>query len=276
MAGLTELTVMLGVSCTSAILERATFKLRKLVCVIKSDSKYPVARFLDSQPTIESLYIVSRPEAFGSLLLTALPILRDVAAPLCLLPYILSTRLSHVTRISSLGTIASYTELDKLATLLRDAVAQPAALIELVIGLDLDAPAMRPEYVEAGLSLLGYRAPWIGLLRLEVHRGRVEPTFLSKSLTGALHYYPYLRTLVVMSSPSPQTCAYIRPDPVHDASQHMAYLKAWWIARPTLERVVFPIGVYTVLEETALRAANWWKTKVRYLTHRARVSAAKF
>jgi hypothetical protein len=53
-------------------------------------------------------------------------------------------------------------------------------------------------------------------------------------------------------SSSSQIRAYIRPqttpDAVHDFTEHAHYLAAWRTARPSLERVVFPIGVYTYVK----------------------------
>ncbi|KAG9096166.1 hypothetical protein FS749_008999 [Ceratobasidium sp. UAMH 11750] len=133
------------------------------------------------------------------------------------------------------------------------APAQPRGSIELVLGLDLGAPDMRPGSVGSALAMLGENAPGIGLLRLEVHKGRVEHEFMSEYLTYALHHYSSLHTLVIMSQPKPQprtqTRAYIHPDAVHDSTLHTSYLAAWRAARPSLERVVLPVGIYTYVKK---------------------------
>ncbi|KAG8743417.1 hypothetical protein FRC10_012082 [Ceratobasidium sp. 414] len=253
MINLAELSLHLGVSCTSTVFKRATFKLHKLVCVIVSDPTYPISRFLESQPAIESLYLVCRPEGFTGLSPTALPALRDVAAPLDLLPQFIIRDLSQINRVSSLGTIASPLEIRKLAVMFSFAPTRPPGSIELVLGLDLGVREMSPDNVGSALAVLGDNAPGIGLLRLEVHKGHVKHVLMSESLTFALHHYPSLHTLVVMSQPKPQprtqTRAYIHPDAVHDSTLHTSYLAAWHAARPSLERVVLPIGVYTYVKK---------------------------
>ncbi|KAG8704196.1 hypothetical protein FRC09_003702 [Ceratobasidium sp. 395] len=255
MTGLTELSLQLGLAFSSTVLEHATFKLHKIVCVVKSSSKYSISRFLNSQPEIESLYLVCHQSALTSLSPTALPALKDVAAPLCILPKIVMERLHHITRISCLGTITNIRDFDIITVAFVCAPVQPKAPVELVLGLDLRGPQMSPEWLRLGVWTLGYAAPWIGLLRLEVHKGRVEPTLLQHSITSALQSYPSLHTLVIMSSPPPQfqTRAYIHPDPIHDVSQHIELLKSWRVSCPTLERVVFPVGVYTYVKELKKR-----------------------
>ncbi|KAG8743416.1 hypothetical protein FRC10_012081 [Ceratobasidium sp. 414] len=102
MTNLTELSLRLHAFTNSSILARARFKLRNLACVISSHSTYPITQFLISQPTIESLVITCDPQdIILGLPRDALPILRNVAAPFALLPPLLSTRLSHITRISA-------------------------------------------------------------------------------------------------------------------------------------------------------------------------------
>ncbi|KAG9099131.1 hypothetical protein FRC06_005618, partial [Ceratobasidium sp. 370] len=246
---LAELSLQLGVSCTSAVFKHVTFKLRKLVCVVASDPAYPISRFLESQPSIESLYLVCRPDGLADLSAAVLPVLRDVAAPLDLLPDFIIRDLSQINLVSSLGTISSPSEIRKLAVMFALAPTQPLGNIELVLGLDLDAHDMLPDSIGSALAMLGDSAPGIGLLRLEVHKGRVEHEFMLESLTFALHHFSSLHTLVIMSQPKPQphtpTRAYTHPDAVHNSTFHASYLAAWHAARPSLKRVVLPIGVYT-------------------------------
>ncbi|KAG8704198.1 hypothetical protein FRC09_003704 [Ceratobasidium sp. 395] len=251
MTSVTELSLQLGLTFSSTVLEHATFKLHKLICVAVSNPKYPIARFLNSQPKIESLYLVCHQSALASLSPTALPALRDIAAPLRILPQILPTRLSHITRISCLGTFTNVFEFEILETMFQSAPTRPTTPIEFVLGLDLRRHQLSTARFDIGLSMLGFSAPWIGLLRIEVHQGRIEPELLNHSLTSALLAYPFLHTLVIMSSPPPkmQTRAYIHPDPIHDVSQHMELLKLWRMFCPTLKRIVFPVGVYTYVKE---------------------------
>lgn len=176
MENLTDLSIQLGVHATSAVLASARFKLTRLVCVIVSDRTYPVARFLESQPGIESLYVVCREDGMDTLAPDALPVLHDVAAPLRLLPHLIPTRLDHITRISILGTLTDTIDIHNFANDLYNAPTQPApgTFVDLVLGLNLFSHAMRPDFIASALSILGISAPWIGLLRLEVHHGRVS------------------------------------------------------------------------------------------------------
>ncbi|KAG8742741.1 hypothetical protein FRC12_015275 [Ceratobasidium sp. 428] len=250
MTRLTELSLQLSLAFSSTVLEHATFKLHKLLCVVMSNPKYPIARFLNSQPEIESLYLVCHQSALTSLSPTALPALRDIAVPLRILPLIVPTRLHHITRISCLGTFTHVFEFDTLETLFESAPTRPTTPIEFVFGVDLHSHQLSVAHFHIGLSIIGHSVPWIGLLRIEVHQGRIEPTFLDDSLATVLSVYKSLHTLVIMSSPpsQTQTRAYIHPDPIHDVSQHMQLLKLWRAFCPTLERVVFPVGVYTYVK----------------------------
>lgn len=189
MKNLVDLSIQLGVHATSAVLARAKFRLTKLVCVLVSDQEYTVAQFLESQPAIELLYVVCREDGLDTLAPDALPALRDVAAPLALLPYLAPTRLNCLTRISILGTFVDPAGISIFATSLLNAPTRPApgTSVDLVLGVDLLSRAMCPSYIEFALSHLGDCAPWIGLLRLEVHHGRVSRVrFFSKSLLASV------------------------------------------------------------------------------------------
>ncbi|KAG8702755.1 hypothetical protein FRC09_004560 [Ceratobasidium sp. 395] len=176
MTGLTELSLRLGSSFSSAVLRKARFRLRKLVCIIVSAPEYPVARFLNSQRALESLYLNCGTERrFASVLSPeALPALKDISAPPQLLLDILPRRLCHTTSISLLGTIIDLNELATLIMLFHTSTCSPTTPVECILGLDFSAPALRQEIVAELLSLLGHTAPWIGSLRLEVHLGQVE------------------------------------------------------------------------------------------------------
>ncbi|KAG9122065.1 hypothetical protein FRC07_001704 [Ceratobasidium sp. 392] len=246
--GLTELFIQLDPPFSSDIFKHATFKLCKLICCVESSSKHSIGHFLNTQPELESLSLFCHPEDLDSLSPTALPILKNVTCLPFLLPDLLSTRLSHIERILWLGTMTTYTELCLLRALLRDAPSQPTTSIELVIAVDFGASNLRSEEVELGLSLLGREVPWIGSLRLDVHRRCSDWDSWLNSFAVVLRNYPRLHTLAILTSPqsevSTPTSAYIPPDPLHDASQHMTYLKAWRAACPTLDRIMFPVGVY--------------------------------
>ncbi|KDN41407.1 hypothetical protein RSAG8_07522, partial [Rhizoctonia solani AG-8 WAC10335] len=97
---------------------------------------YPISKFLSTQPAIEELYIVCRPDGLADLCPEALPALRDLAAPLRLLPKLLSTRISRLSRLSVLGTMADVDE-----------------LLQLGVALESDTP---PESLELGWVYLDY------------------------------------------------------------------------------------------------------------------------
>jgi hypothetical protein len=183
MSNLTDLSLQLGIFATSMVLKGVEFQLSKFVCVLVSDPTYPISRFLEAQPRIEELYLVCRPDSMTDLSPDALPALRDVAVPLRLLSPLLSSRLGHITRISALGTITDIEDVVTLGSIIRKAPTRPApgALIDVILGVDLTSHMMIPELIARGLACLGLRAPWIGLLRLEVHKGRVEQVSCSVS-----------------------------------------------------------------------------------------------
>ncbi|KAF8594159.1 hypothetical protein BDV93DRAFT_565711 [Ceratobasidium sp. AG-I] len=297
MENLVDLSIHLGVHATSAVLARARFRLTKLVCVVVSDPVYPVARFLESQPGIELLYLVCREDGLDTLASDALPALRDVAVPFSLIPHTVPTRLNVLARISILGPFINPVSISILATSLLNAPTRPAlgTSVDLVIGINLSS-SMTPMYIEAALSHLGGCAPWIGLLRLEIHDGRVSREILEFSITRALACFPNLHTLALISPIPPR--AYTRPQPqvfpppipsippfppyslvtrptstsvpvpeldaLHDATHHPKYLRAWYAVHPGLQRVVFPIGVYTYVQNK--NDARYWPGKEGYST----------
>ncbi|KAF8599219.1 hypothetical protein BDV93DRAFT_609347 [Ceratobasidium sp. AG-I] len=295
MENLVDLSIHLGVHATSAVLARARFRLTKLVCVVVSDPVYPVVRFLESQPGIESLYLVCREDGLDTLAPDALPALRDVAVPFALLPHIVPSRLDVLTRVSILGPFINPVSISILATSLLNAPTRPAlgTSVDLVIGISLSS-TMTPTYIETALSHLGGCAPWIGLLRLEIHDGRVSRDILEFSITRALSYFPNLHTLAMISPIPPR--AYTRPQPqifpppipsippfppyplvtrptstpvhvpgldaLYDTAYHLNYLQAWHAVLPGLQRVVFPIGVYTYTQNK--NDAQYWMGKGGY------------
>ncbi|CEL58376.1 hypothetical protein RSOLAG1IB_03122 [Rhizoctonia solani AG-1 IB] len=290
MTGLISLSLQLGIFATSSVLSQATFRLTKLVCIVASDEAYPISKFLSTQSDIEELYIVGQPNGLAGLDADALPALRDLAAPLRLLPDLLRSRLSGISRLSILGTMFVIEDFVQLGTTLESAKA--AVAIELAMGVYITAFLMTTDILAQGLGLLGRRAPFIKLLRLEIHRGHIKEYELQNVFEFALPEFINIRTLVIMSQ-SPTPGAYIRkaahvqsqslsslppaynaptaalstvslrcaspqleydeardwlgsvPDALHDRSCHKQVLIAWHRAHPRLERVVFPVGVYT-------------------------------
>ncbi|KAG8704199.1 hypothetical protein FRC09_003705 [Ceratobasidium sp. 395] len=281
MTGLTELSLRLGPSFSSVVLQKARFRLRKLVCVIVSAPEYPVARFLNYQHALESLYLdcAGTERRFSSLLSPkALPILKDISAPPQLLLKILPRRLCHITSISSLGTIIDPNVLGELIMLFHKGPTSPTTPVECILGLDFSAPTWRQEIVARALSLLGQAAPWIGSLRLEVHRGRVEQDFLLRHLTQILSNYPSLHTLAIISEPQSRIRAYMRPNPLSNTTQHMLHLNEWRGACPTLKLIVFPNVQYKYTQlpanekERALSTGSWSEADVGDLPPPVRLS----
>ncbi|CAE6482686.1 unnamed protein product [Rhizoctonia solani] len=88
----------------------------------------------------------------------------------------------------------------------------PPQSMELVIGVDITAFLMTTEILAHGLGQLGLRAPFVDLLRLEIHRGHIRNDALKAVFIHALPKFPNLKTLVVMSQP-PAASAYIRKFP---------------------------------------------------------------
>ncbi|QRW19708.1 hypothetical protein RhiXN_01114 [Rhizoctonia solani] len=208
MTNLISLSLHLAVFATSAILSQATFRLTKLVCIMTSDEAYSISTFLSTQPDIEELYIVGQPNGLTDLDIDALPALRDLAAPLRLIPSLIRSSGSKISHLSILGTIAEFEEFVQLGTIL-EAIQAPGR-VELVMSVDITAFLMTTDILAKGLSLLGQRAPFtISLLRLELHRGHIRQDDLRDVLKSALPEFPNLKTLVIMSH-SPVRGAYIR------------------------------------------------------------------
>ncbi|CAE6348062.1 unnamed protein product [Rhizoctonia solani] len=88
----------------------------------------------------------------------------------------------------------------------------PPQSMQLIVGVDLTAFLMTTEILAHGLGQLGLRAPFVDLLRLEIHRGHIRSDALQATFTHALPKFPNLKTLVVMSL-SPDASAYIRKFP---------------------------------------------------------------
>ncbi|CAE6439435.1 unnamed protein product [Rhizoctonia solani] len=217
MTGLTSLSLQLGIFATSGVLSQVTCRLTKFVCIMASDDTYSISKFLSAQPAIEELYIVGQPDGLAGLGADALPALRDLAAPLRLLPDLLHSRLSGISRLSILGTIAEIEEFVQLGTALESAKAPWPESLELAMGVDITAFLMTTDILAQGLSILGRRAPFIGLLRLEIHRGYIREDGLRNVFTFALPDFSNLKTLVIMSQ-SPIPGAYIRKS-IHVQSQ---------------------------------------------------------
>ncbi|KAF8703888.1 hypothetical protein RHS03_06169, partial [Rhizoctonia solani] len=267
----------------SGVLSQTSFRLTKLIYVAESDLSYSIFQFLSTQPTIEELHISCRLDNMSTLSPEALPALRDLTAPLHLLPILLHSRLSRLSRLSVLGTMSKAEAFIQLRMALES--TKPPDSIELVIGTHarIRASSILHNVVTPGLAFLGLRIPFIGSLRLNIHQGRVGREQLQDMFTFALPNFPNLKTLAVMShlpasytqiyqdpptwlvrmssdaptlSPQSQdlqselvsTQRRLNPDPLYDTSCHMQILKSWRHVHPGLERVVFPVGAYIITD----------------------------
>ena len=64
---------------------------------------------------------------------------------------------------------------------------------------------------------------------------------------------PYQLTMRSSPIPSPE------PDALYDTTNHLTYLQEWHSVHPGLQRVVFPIGVYTYIRNED--EARYWHGK---------------
>ncbi|CAE6439447.1 unnamed protein product [Rhizoctonia solani] len=267
----------------SGIKIRTSCRLTKLVYVSESDTSYPIFQFLSTQPSIEELHISCRSDNTSTLGPEALPALRDLTAPLHLLPILLESRLSRLTRLSVLGTMSEPEAFVQLGMILE--ATKPPESIELVIGTHINfrTSSIIRQVITPGLALLGLRIPFIDSLRLNIHQGRIEQDQLQDMFTFALPKFSNLKTLAVMSQ-LPASYAHVHRDPptwlvrmtsdtptalpqsqvphsefvltwrplnhdaLYDTSCHMQVLKSWRQVHPSLERVVFPVGAYIFID----------------------------
>ncbi|KAG8763193.1 hypothetical protein FRC11_005549 [Ceratobasidium sp. 423] len=202
MINLHTLSLELDTFVAPSALAQIFYRLRKLVYTQSSDEPHPISKFLSTQPTIEELTLLCRPHDISTLHPTALPALRKLAAPTWLLPKLLLTRLSRLSQLRVIGNMTDAEQFFHLAALFK--IANPPDSLELAIGMDATACPTITQIVSLGLALIGLKAPFISLLRVDVHQGHIQQDKLQNMFAFALPKFPNLKTLEVMSlSPPP-------------------------------------------------------------------------
>ncbi|KAG8705519.1 hypothetical protein FRC11_008984, partial [Ceratobasidium sp. 423] len=147
----------------TSLLGQISCRLTELYCTLPPEGSSPLSQFLSTQPAIEKLLIICRPDDICSLGRDGLPVLRELAAPSELLPRLLPSRLSRLSRLTVLRTMAG-SELFLLNAIL--ATSAPPQSMELIIQVKITRN-MTGAAVSAGLGLLGRDAPLISLLVLK-------------------------------------------------------------------------------------------------------------
>ncbi|CAE6533681.1 unnamed protein product [Rhizoctonia solani] len=208
MNNLHTLSFRLGFAVPRAmnLLVYAPLRLTKLECNLPPEGSYPVAQFLSTQPTIEELLIICRTEDISTLPYDALPALKDLAAPLRLLPRLLLPRLPRLSRLTALEVMTDPEDLIMLALLFT--ASKPSQLIELILRAKITENTMSAVTVTVGLGLLGLAAPSIQSLMLGIYGDHIDKSVLQVMFSTALPNFPNLK-LLVLTSPAPAQGAYI-------------------------------------------------------------------
>ncbi|CAE6493734.1 unnamed protein product [Rhizoctonia solani] len=223
------------------LLEGVSFRLTHLDLLIPSQASYPVSQFLSSQPTIEELLIICQSNDLSALSPDALPSLRNLSAPLTLLPTLLAFRLPHIARLSILGVMTHSDELIILSLLL--ALFNPPESLMLVVKVRVGANAITIADISRGLSILGEGAPFITLLALAKYGDQIGQDELQDMFIYALPHFPNLKQLNLMSRPMPQGADTRNPqvEPVRTPSgilsllyNALAYLYSMLVNTPIL------------------------------------------
>ncbi|CAE6502131.1 unnamed protein product [Rhizoctonia solani] len=204
MKNLRTLSLDVNEDTTIQLLEQVSSRLTKLALSIPDKSSYPISQFLSNQPTIEELLLVCGLEDLSTLDTEALPLLRDLTAPLHVLSKLLPSRLSHMSQVSVLGIMTSQAKLVLLATILGQ--SNPPESLALIINVKYTAV---PTAISQGLRFLGQMAPFVSLLLLRKYGGDIKPSKLRDMFISVLPSFPNLKHLVLDSRP-PSSSAYIR------------------------------------------------------------------
>ncbi|CAE6435176.1 unnamed protein product [Rhizoctonia solani] len=191
---------------TIDLLKWISCQLTKLSLVIPPRTSYPVSQFLSSQPAIEELLLVCRAEDVSGLSPEALPLLRNLSAPLWVLPIIITSRLPRLSRLSVLGVMTEPDELIVLGMIL--VLSNFTESLALIISVRITANMMPIEAVSRGLCSIGLAAPFVSLLVLKKSGDCVRQDELENMFISALPSFPKLKGLVLTSRP-PVAGAYI-------------------------------------------------------------------
>jgi hypothetical protein len=173
MSNLQELSLILGLPITRNFpkVEAISKELTKLTCYTHTQDPHFLPSLLLDQPGIEELNILCGPAAIANLSPEALTALKCLHSPIWLLPTLLPSRLSHLSRLVIQEPMNSDADLRELSTALEEGTSPES--MELDICMDLASCLMTPEIVSLGLSVLGSRAPFIHHLTVRL-RGPIQ------------------------------------------------------------------------------------------------------
>ncbi|EUC65636.1 hypothetical protein RSOL_449230 [Rhizoctonia solani AG-3 Rhs1AP] len=184
------------------LLEQISSRLTKLVLAVPPRSSYPISQFLSNQPAIEELFLVCRSEDLSTLGPEALPLLRELSAPLWILVKILPSRLSHMSQLAVLGVMNDPDDLIILGMILT--LSDPPESLALIIDARITMNRMPIAAISRGLSFLGRAAPFVSFLLLKKYGDHIKKDELQEIFVYALPSFPKLKNLILMSqSPAP-------------------------------------------------------------------------
>ncbi|CAE6426604.1 unnamed protein product [Rhizoctonia solani] len=190
MNNLRVLLLKVNVPISLNFANRMSCQLEKLSCVILPGGSYPIQQLLSSQPTIKALHIVCRPDDVSALNWEALPVLKSLSAPNRLLPILLPSRLSRLSRLCVINVMTSPRELLALSTSL--AQLDPPESLEL---------CLRVNFLRAtpnALEYLGQAARFITSLRLDKFGAPIGQEELQTTFVPTRSNFPKLKTLTIM------------------------------------------------------------------------------
>ncbi|CAE6481463.1 hypothetical protein ACGC1H_001195 [Rhizoctonia solani] len=174
------------------LLNQISSRLTKLTCILPSEGSYPISQFLSSQPTIEELHIVCRPEDISTLNPEAFPALKILTAPTWLLDTLLSLRLTHLSRLCILDIM----DLPELLTMLIAFItlSSPPQSMELVIHVKVASDWIPTAALFHALVALSQGVRCIGSLRLYTYGDLTCQEELQDMFTSKLPGFPRLNT----------------------------------------------------------------------------------
>ncbi|CAE6348099.1 unnamed protein product [Rhizoctonia solani] len=200
MTNLRTLSLEIDVPMTINPLNQIACRLTRLSCVIPPEGSYPLSQFLSSQPAIEELFIVCQPDDIDNLSPEALPALKNLTAPLHLLPRLLVYRLSRLSRLCVLDIMAHSIKVTVLTSVL--AYPAPPRSMELVIRVAITSNMMESTDIPCALRVLGQAVPYVTSLRMDIYDELIDQGELQYTFTSALSNFPNLKTSAVTFNPT--------------------------------------------------------------------------
>ncbi|CAE6451600.1 unnamed protein product [Rhizoctonia solani] len=209
---LRTLTLQLGVPITMNLLGQISSRLTRLIYIHPFNGPHPASQFLSNQTTIEELLLVCQPSDLSTLDSDALPALKELAAPLWLLPNILPSRLPRLSQLTLLGIMNHPLEWFLLGVIIKFSLSNPLQSLELIVRAKISEKSMTTMATSLGLALLGLVAPFISSLTLDTYGHLIKQNELQNMIGLVLPHYPNLKTLIVTSQPpTPGACMYEPP-----------------------------------------------------------------